>query len=191
MLRVRNVGIGYYDQSLLDYRINEGPRSRWLTGEIFVDSGMEDALNIDRDSFNRFHPEFRAVQETVHELLQKVFSETYKKIDTRSSAQAKAKEKRHIEHLQAVVSGVTRSPLVIRRESAGQKSGELPKVSVTENTTNIELVVPDPETISTKRSYQELAIAILAVYEIAMIQSTPDQQRRVFSELLLQLFRGW
>ncbi|MHB1458838.1 MAG: ATP-binding protein [Armatimonadota bacterium] len=191
MLRVRNVGIGYYDQSLLDYRINEGPRSRWLTGEIFVDSGLEDALNIDRDSFNRFHPEFRAVQKIVHELLQRVFSETYKKIDIRSSAQAKAKENRHIEHLQTVVSGFIGSPLVIRRESAGRKLGEPPQVSVTENTTNVELVIPAPEITSTKISYQDLAIAILAVYEIAMRQNTPDQQRRVFTELLLQLLKGW
>ena len=63
MIRIKNVGIGYYDPSLLDYRFNQGPRSRWLTGEIFVDEGLEDALNIDRDSFNRFHPQFRAVQQ--------------------------------------------------------------------------------------------------------------------------------
>ncbi len=65
LIRIKNVAIGYYDPSLLDYRINQGPRSRWLTGEIFVEEGLEDALNIDRDSFNRFHPEFRAIQEFV------------------------------------------------------------------------------------------------------------------------------
>ena len=44
------MGIGYYDQSMLDYRSNEGPRSRWVTGEIYVHEGLEDALNVDRDS---------------------------------------------------------------------------------------------------------------------------------------------
>ena len=30
----------------LTHRINQGPRSRWLTGEIFVEKGLEDALQI-------------------------------------------------------------------------------------------------------------------------------------------------
>ena len=70
LIRIKNVAIGYYDPSLLDYRINQGPRSRWITGEILVDEGLENALNIDRDSFNRFHPEFRAIQKYLHDILE-------------------------------------------------------------------------------------------------------------------------
>ena len=62
------MAVGYYDTSMLDYRINEGPRSRWLTGEIYVSEGLEDALNIDRDSFNKFHPQYRALQSYVHDM---------------------------------------------------------------------------------------------------------------------------
>ena len=51
MIRINDVAIGYYDPSLLDYRYNEGPRAKWLTAEVFVDEGLADALNIDRDSF--------------------------------------------------------------------------------------------------------------------------------------------
>src|SRR5258708_7366874 len=43
LIRIKNVGIGYYDQSMLDFRSNEGPRSRWITGEIYVHEGLEDA----------------------------------------------------------------------------------------------------------------------------------------------------
>ncbi|MBA3881431.1 MAG: hypothetical protein H0X73_01705 [Chthoniobacterales bacterium] len=46
MVRIKNIGIGYYDPTMLDYRFNEGPRSRWLTGEIFVEKGLENALNV-------------------------------------------------------------------------------------------------------------------------------------------------
>lgn len=85
LIRIKNVGIGYYDQSMLDYRFNEGPRTRWLTGEIYVDQGLEDALNVDRDSFNRFHPEFRALQSHIHSVLrEEVFPAVYKNIDVRS-----------------------------------------------------------------------------------------------------------
>jgi hypothetical protein len=79
MIRIKNVGIGYYDQTMLDYRFNQGPRSRWLTGEIYVDEGLEDALNIDRDSFNRFHPEFKEIQEHIHQILKdEIFPAVYK-----------------------------------------------------------------------------------------------------------------
>jgi hypothetical protein len=81
MIRLKNVGIGYYDQTLLDYRVNQGPRNRWITGEVFMDEGLEDALNIDRDSFNRFHPEFRAVQADIHDTLKgEIFPKVYVEI---------------------------------------------------------------------------------------------------------------
>src|SRR5262249_5599347 len=86
LIRIKDVGIGYYDPSFLDYPFNEGPRAKWVTGELFIRSGLEDALNVDRDSFNRFHPEFRAVQEYVHEILhKKVFPEVYRKLSKRSA----------------------------------------------------------------------------------------------------------
>src|SRR5208337_2825181 len=104
MIRVKNIGIGYYDQSMLDYRINEGPRSRWITGEIFVTRGLEDALNIDRDSFNRFHPEFRVLQDYVHNVLKgQIFPRVYKQIDKRSAVRQKAKYKARKEHLSNVI----------------------------------------------------------------------------------------
>ena len=70
-------------------RINEGPRSRWLTGEIYVSEGLEDALNIDRDSFNKFHPQYKALQTYIHNILQKtIFPRVYKQIEVRSEKRA-------------------------------------------------------------------------------------------------------
>ena len=51
-IRLRGVGIGGYDSTFLNYyeRI-ETIRNRWVSGEIFIDDGLEAALNLDRDSF--------------------------------------------------------------------------------------------------------------------------------------------
>src|SRR5579863_7122775 len=96
MIRIKDVAVGYYDTSMLDYRINEGPRSRWLTGEIYVSEGLEDALNIDRDSFNKFHPQYKALQTYIHNVLQKtIFPNVYKKIEVRSEARAESREQAH------------------------------------------------------------------------------------------------
>lgn len=41
----------------------------WISGEIYIDSGLENAMNIDRSSFRLTHPHYIALQEYVHKLL--------------------------------------------------------------------------------------------------------------------------
>jgi hypothetical protein len=86
LIRIRNVAVGTYDKTFLDYEIAEGPRFGWLTGELYVHEGLEDALNVDRDSFNVSHPHYLKLREVLHTELQEVFSTLYKGIDRRSQA---------------------------------------------------------------------------------------------------------
>lgn len=69
LIRIRNVGIGGYDKTLLDYPKNIGPMVRGMTGEIYVQKGLEEALNIDRNSFNETHPHFIKLREIIFSLL--------------------------------------------------------------------------------------------------------------------------
>jgi hypothetical protein len=69
-IRLRGVGIGGYDSTFLKYyKQIETIRSRWVSGEIFVDEGLESALNIDRDSFNEHDEHFKKLQSFLHEKL--------------------------------------------------------------------------------------------------------------------------
>lgn len=78
-VRLRNVGIGGYDATFMKYyKQVETIRSKWVSGEIFVDSGLEAALNIDRDSFNEHEEHYKSLQKYIHEVLDKVFDETNK-----------------------------------------------------------------------------------------------------------------
>ncbi|MCJ7805024.1 hypothetical protein MUP35_04830, partial [Patescibacteria group bacterium] len=75
-IRLRGVGIGGYDSTFLKYyKQIETIRSRWVTGEIFVDEGLESALNIDRDSFNEHDEHFKELQSQLHVKLDAIFSE--------------------------------------------------------------------------------------------------------------------
>jgi hypothetical protein len=192
LVRIKNIGIGYYDPSMLDYRINEGPRSRWVTGEIFVDKGLEDALNIDRDSFNRFHPEFRAIQEYLHGVLQKeIFRVVYRKIDVRSDAKKESRERARTEHLKEVISQVTEAPVVIRQETIGEETKDTDQVPLIAKEGEVQVTLPAPDNVKTRKPYRQLASAVLAIYEVAAQQDSPEKQREVFAEMLLGLLAGW
>ena len=74
LIRLKHIGIGGYDKSFLGYRYAEGPRFGWLTGELFVDKGLEDALTVGRDGFDAGHPHYIALRQWVHgELRSRVF----------------------------------------------------------------------------------------------------------------------
>lgn len=192
MIRIRNVGIGYYDQSMLGYSFSEGPRSRWLTGEVFVDRGLEDALNIDRDSFNRFHPEYRALQEEIHRKLHDdIFPKTYKQIKVRSLERAKKREKERAELLQQVVFENVDKPVIIRHVPGNGELSDRPAVSVTRHGKGIQLTMPTLDSVSTKKAYRQLALAILGIHEVSLQESDPEKRRQLFTSLLLQLLQNW
>jgi hypothetical protein len=53
------------------------------------------------------------------------------------------------------------------------------------------VMVPEPEDLQTKRPYRQLASSVLAVYEISLRERGREQQRKIFTELLLKLLAGW
>ena len=191
LIRIKDVAIGYYDQSMLDYRSNEGPRSRWITGEIFVDSGLEDALNIDRDSFNRFHPEFRAIQDYIHKLLRKdIFPRVYEQIEVRSAARDKSRTQGRRRELAKVLSKAVDKPVSLTYVSRSG-SDAAANVTVQSKAGKANVRLPAPENLETKRTNQQLASSILALFEVAMREKGLAQQRETFRKLLLELLAHW
>jgi len=101
VVRIRDVAIGTYDKSFLNYdRRSEGPRIQQVTGELYVHEGLENALNIDRGSFNEMHPHYLHLQSRLHDALEKVFSgqqARQRRRKKRETAQEEAKDRRHFE----------------------------------------------------------------------------------------------
>lgn len=61
-IRIRNVGVGRYDKSWLGYPFDEDVHFGQISGEIYVEDGLESALNIDRDSFIETHVHYLAMR---------------------------------------------------------------------------------------------------------------------------------
>lgn len=69
LIRIKGVAVGSYDRTFLHYPKAEGPMLNQLSGEIFVDKGLEEALNIDRNSFNETQTHFLKIQEFLWDYL--------------------------------------------------------------------------------------------------------------------------
>lgn len=75
-IRIRHVGIGKYDKSWLGYPFDEGIKFGQVSGEIFVEEGLEPALNIDRDSFRETDVHYQAMRAYIWDALRtKIFPE--------------------------------------------------------------------------------------------------------------------
>lgn len=73
-IRIRDVGIGKYDKSWLGYPFDEGIKFGQVTGEVYVEDGLEPALNIDRDSFRETDVHYQAMRAYIWDLLRtKIF----------------------------------------------------------------------------------------------------------------------
>jgi hypothetical protein len=185
LIRIKDVAIGYYDESMLDYRFNEGPRSRWLTSEIFVEEGLEDALNIDRDSFNRFHPHFRELQEFIHSKLhEEVFPGVYKEIKVRSQERAEARSRARLTGLRTAVSETLGKRAIV-------KESRLEAAKVRRSRDTVEIDLPNEALLETKRTNRPLAAAILGIFETAIREPDKVKQRNLFRRLLLELLARW
>ena len=88
-IRIRNVGIGKYDRTWLGYPFDEGIKFGQISGEIFVDDGLEQALNIDRDSFRETDIHYQSLRAYIWEKLR---TEVFPDFKRRQKAFSKEKK---------------------------------------------------------------------------------------------------
>jgi hypothetical protein len=69
LVRVRNVAVGQYDPTYLGYPHHEGWKFSQMTGELYVDDGLDQAVNIDRSSFRESDDGFIEFQTFLFEKL--------------------------------------------------------------------------------------------------------------------------
>ena len=91
LVRVAGASGTLFEPKFLDYRTAENLRLRQVSSEVFVDTGLENALNVDRESFVDSDPNYRALQRWAHRSMTRLFSRL--KTDQKSaSAERKAHE---------------------------------------------------------------------------------------------------
>jgi hypothetical protein len=71
----------------------------WTSGEIYIEEGLEEAMNIDRNSFDLTHPHYRKLKNYLHNLLhEKIFKRVRERYTLRMEEKKKLelKEKSHL-----------------------------------------------------------------------------------------------
>lgn len=66
VLRVGNASGALFDPDFMGYETSELTRKSQVTAEIFVKEGLDDAINIDRESFNFSHPHYQFLTKWMH-----------------------------------------------------------------------------------------------------------------------------
>src|SRR5581483_7909172 len=72
LLRINHVGIKGYSKSLFEYTKNIGPIPSAISGEIFLDSSLEEILTLDKDDFKEDHPLFKQLIGYLHDFIDDV-----------------------------------------------------------------------------------------------------------------------
>jgi len=189
LIRIREVAIGRYDPSLLGFPVNQGPRQKWLTGEIFVEEGLDDALNIDRDSFNQFHPAYSALRTRLHKILtDDIWSPVYKAI-TRRTKRRTARRTQARRKLLKKVAQVESKKVVLQEGDGSLEIESGPLVSMYAK--KIEITLPDESTIKVKKASRDLLVAIMTLYDLGALEGTPKERRQSFLQRVKELLTQW
>lgn len=88
LLRIRHAAVGRYDGSFLEYPIGESQLFKnWISGEIWADDRLEDAMNIDRKTLRTTHPAYVELQQAFHQWFAGFLLEVRKDLYARSSGE--------------------------------------------------------------------------------------------------------
>jgi hypothetical protein len=87
LVRISGASGTLFDRTFLGYRTSENLRLRQVSSEVFVDHGLDNALNIDRESFVDSDPNVRALQRWAHRSMTRLFSRL--KADQKEVAEAR------------------------------------------------------------------------------------------------------
>lgn len=100
-VRVKNIPIAErfgFDGTFMRYpTYTEQIFRNWISGEIYIEKGLEEAMNIDRKSFRVTHPDYLALQDFLHRFLKEEVFKTALQIyeegkDVRDEAKDKTKK---------------------------------------------------------------------------------------------------
>ncbi|MGD0785563.1 MAG: ATP-binding protein [Sedimentisphaerales bacterium] len=74
LIRINDASGTLFDETFMKYQVSEQTRLKQITAEIFVNKGLDAALNIDRESFNYAHPHYQYIATWVHNALRQLAS---------------------------------------------------------------------------------------------------------------------
>jgi hypothetical protein len=194
LVRLRNVAIGNYSADALTYPFAEGPRFTMLTSEVLVNEGLEDALNIDRDSFNTLDPHYLRIQGYLHSLLhQVIFPESWDEEKSRNKRRrekaASDSERRFVKSLSKTSTKQFNSISLIKREEAPTRPDNTP-IQFDSKRATIEIDTAHPLTVKVfkRKKYSQLVAQVLVAFERVNTERDAEKRRTLFYRLIQDIF---
>jgi len=190
LVRIRNVAIGFYDPGIMGYPLAEGPRYSMVSLELFVEQGFEDALNIDRDSFNQLDGHYMRMQNFVYNLLHDiVFPQTWGEEKERNRRKKSVKESEGERAFLRAFRDATKeryARLVRSEKRRDVRANGTSPVRFRRNARRIEIDSwhPGLKKVLSRRRYRLLAERIVIAFERAALESDQSRRRQVFYALL-------
>ena len=185
-IRLRGVGIGGYDSTFLKYyKEIETIRSKWVSGEIFVDEGLEPALNIDRDSFNEHDEHFKKLQSFIHDKLDKLFREINLSARELSWEKREQKNKNLRRNMQKIVAEQSKGKFKLMQRDLEESA---PIVDVNKDTGEI-IVNTASRPLRKKRADMIIQYVELAYCIAEQMAKTEKGRHEIFYRLVKQILR--
>lgn len=183
-IRLRGVGIGGYDSTFLRYYEEiETIRSRWVSGEIFIDNGLEVALNIDRDSFNEHDEHFKKLQSELHSKIGIVFNKM-KTLAGEQTAQLRVdRERQLIKRLERIVTQRTHSKFRLRERDLGRGA---PVVEINEARGEVTLNTT-AKPLKKKKANTIIRHVSSAYYMAKTMAKSEDEEWDIFYNLIKEI----
>ncbi len=183
LVRIRNIAIGTYNQTFFEYPKIPAPPFYWISGEIYVEKGLEFALNIDRDSFNEIHPHFVKLKEIIHNLLRdQVFPEAGRSHRERTQGMRKDKENKKQETLKLLIYQELGDDYLIT------STDEKPLPLTIDTARNLIFKNDQSEFLPKSKRKQELIQFIAHAFEISM-EAPEEKRREKFYQLLSEFVK--
>jgi hypothetical protein len=184
LVRVRNVAVGNYDPTYLGYPHHEGWKFSQMSGEIYVDDGLDPAINIDRASFRESDEAYIELQAFLFEKLKTgadegrgIFSDIKKVTTQAREAKKRTHAARRTAAIKAMVGAV---PYFDQRPQSNESSAG---VAVKKGN-----IVVDESLISiVPRRHREFFAAVCGLVEHEL-DTLSAARKRAFLEKLARMF---
>lgn len=81
LVRIRHAAVGEYDKTYWGFPASEGPLFKtWISGEVWANDGLEDAMNIDRSTLRDVHPAYVELRQALHEFLSRFLKDVRREL---------------------------------------------------------------------------------------------------------------
>lgn len=123
LVRIHGSSGTLFDPTFMRYQVSEQTRLRQITCEIFVNEGLDSALNIDRESFNNAHPHAVYITKWLYSALRQLAT-------TQKRLASEARELIREESKDTTVSGIQRVAADLWRQETDDPASQPPAIEL-------------------------------------------------------------